>query len=511
MDVDRIRRWLSQRKWETRLTLVSALVLGILIGTLVSGGVRAARETAAPLQMPSPAELSSVFTKIAKQVEPAVVNISTTTTISRRQPQPRKPMDPFEDFFERFFDFGIPDTFQEHSVGSGVIVDAKGYILTNYHVVRQAETIDVRLHGDSKKYKAEVIGHDEETDLAVIRINAGRDLPVAELGDSSAVQVGDWVLAIGSPFGLEATVTAGIISYKGREGQTIGGQRLQLASFLQTDAAINRGNSGGPLVNLAGQIIGINTSIATAHGGYSGVGFALASNIARNVYNQIIREGRVVRGSIGIEFRAVDSQNEAILRSFGAKHGVLITEVRPGSPAAEAGLERGDVIVAINGKPVHNGDDLVEVITATPVGNEVKLRYLRNKKEREVAVRVESRRELFPELYGEEPAVPEAEGAAGHLGLRLEETSPALLRRWGLDPDQDEGLLVRSVEPNSFAEDIGVERGDLILEFNQQRVRRLGEFREIQRRLRSGSDVVFGLKRRLGERWVWVYLGGTLP
>jgi len=511
MDVDRVRHWLSRRKWETRLAVVSALALGIFIGTLVSDGVRAARETAAPLQTPSAAELSSVFTQVAKQVEPAVVNISTTATISRRQLQPQRPMGPFEEFFGRFFDFDLPETLRESSLGSGVIVDSKGYILTNYHLVRQADTIDVRLLGDSKKYKAKKIGHDEETDLAVIKIDAGRDLPVAVLGDSDAVQVGEWVLAIGSPFGLEATVTAGIISYKGREGQTIGGRQLQLASFLQTDAAINRGNSGGPLVNLAGQVIGINTAIASTSGSYSGVGFALASNIARNVCNQIIREGQVVRGSIGIEFDARDSQNEAILRNFGAKHGVVITEVRPSSPAAEVGLQRGDVIVAINGKPVRTGDDLVEMITATPVGSEVKLRYLRNKQEQEAKVRVESRRKLFPERYGEEPGVPKVEGAAGRLGLQLEETSPALLRRWGLEPAEDEGLLVRSVEPNSFAEDIDVERGDLILEFNQQRVRTLAEFRAIARGLRAGSDVVLGVKRRADEGWVWRYLGGTLP
>jgi len=511
MRVERVRRWLTRRKWETRLVLVSGLALGILIGTLVTDGARAARETAAPLQMPSPAELSSVFTRIAKQVEPAVVNISTTTTISRRQPRPQRPGDPFEEFFERFFDFGMPETLRESSLGSGVVVDAKGYILTNYHLVRRAETIDVRLHGDSKKYKAKEVGHDEETDLAVIKIDAGRDLPVAVLGDSDAVQVGDWVLAIGSPFGFEATVTAGIVSYKGREGGTIGGEQLQLASFIQTDAAINRGNSGGPLVNLAGQVIGINTAIATATGAYSGVGFALAANIARNVYNQIVRQGKVERGSIGITFEALDSENEAIQRSLGAKHGVVVTDVRPGSPAAEAGVERGDVIVAINGKPIHQGNDLVDVITATPVGNEVKLRYLRSKQEREAAVRVESRRKLFPELYGEESGLPETEEAAGGLGLRLEETSPALLRRWGLDPDEDEGLLVRDVEPNSFAEDIGLLSGDLILEINQQRVRTLADFRDLQRRLRSGSDVVFGLKRRAGTRWAWVYRGGTLP
>lgn len=514
MKAEEIRGWLARQRWGAQLALVVTLAIGILLGTLVSNGVRAARDnsgpSAAPLAIPSPVELSSVFAKVAKQVEPAVVNISTVATVGpgQRRGQPREP----EDFFERFFDFGQPRPRRERSLGSGVLVDPSGYILTNHHVVAQADKITVRLHGDSKEYPARVIGHDEETDLAVIKIDANRKFPVAELGNSDAVEVGDWVLAIGSPFGLDATVTAGIISYKGRE--VSGAQQFQ--RFLQTDAAINRGNSGGPLVNLAGQVIAINTMIATDNGANAGIGFALPSNIAISVYNSITKHGRMVRGSIGVQFTRDSIENEAILRSFGTDHGVVISEVRPNGPAERAGLKRGDVIVAVNGKSIHKGEELVDIVAGTPVGEEVRIRYLRARKEQEAAVRVEDRCQIFPELCGEESAAAGGEEGSTQLGLRVEEATPALLERWGLDRDADQGLLVSEVEPNLFAEEVGLQRGDLILEINQERIRTLSDFKAVQRNLRSGSDVVFGIKRRMQNRatpanWSWLYLGGTLP
>ncbi|MFQ5816926.1 MAG: trypsin-like peptidase domain-containing protein [Terriglobia bacterium] len=507
------RRWFRRQHWGTQIALVSALAMGVLIGTVVSNGVRAAREnpasSAAPLGVPSPVELSSVFSKVAKQVEPAVVNISTVSTIGRRR---RGFRDSPEDFFERFFGFGPRRPLRQRSLGSGVLVDARGYILTNYHVVRQADKITVRLHGDSKEYLAEIAGYDQETDLAVIKIAADRKLPVAELGNSDAVEVGDWVLAIGSPFGLEATVTAGIISYKGRE--VAGAEQFQ--HFLQTDAAINRGNSGGPLVNMAGQVIGINTMIATDgnrfNAGNVGIGFALPSNIARAVYNKIRTHGRMVRGSIGVSsIHRSQSEREVILRSFGAEYGYIVDEIRPGSPAERAGLQRGDVIIAANGQPVHTSDELVDIVTATPVGQAVALSYIRKKKEHTVAVRVEDRCQVFPEKCDASVAFSDTEGEGARLGLRVEEATPALLQRGGLDLDEDQGLFVREIEPNSFAEDVGLARGDLILEINHHRVRTGHDFREIEGTLHSGSDVVFGLKRRVRGRWIWMYLGRTLP
>jgi len=510
MKAEDVYHWFNRQRWGTRLAIAAALAVGILLGTLVSNGVRAARDgsgnAGTPLAIPSPMELSTAFSKVAKQVEPAVVNISTDTIVrpSERRSQPQSP----EDFFERFFDFGPPRSFRESSLGSGVIVDASGYILTNHHVVRQADRIAVRVHGDSKDYKAELVGYDQETDLAVIKINSNRPLPVAELGNSDSVQVGDWVLAVGSPFGFDATVTAGIISYKGRE--VPGSEQFQ--RFLQTDAAINRGNSGGPLVNLAGQVIGINTMIATSSGANAGIGFAMPSNIAREVYNQIRAQGRVVRGSIGVEsVRRSDTEREVLLRSFGADSGYIVDGVQPGSPAERAGLQRGDVITEVNGQRVQSGEELVDLVAATPVGQEVRLTVVRAKKKQSVSVRVEDRCKVFPDRCGEPQAAAESEAEAGRLGLRVEEITPGLLQRWGLDPEQDQGLVVREVEPGGFADEAGLVRGDVIVEINQRRLRTLEEFRAVERGLRSGDDVVFGIKRRVQERWLWIYLGRTLP
>src|SRR5579859_7628999 len=302
--------WARRRKILASAFVVLTLVVGIMIGSLVSGRVSAmktftfAGTDATPLKVPDPIPSAASFSGIVNRVEPAVVNIATTQVLERKNTKKRRPQqqfdqdDPMQDFFDRFFDGrqdGPPQA--ERSLGSGVIVDKRGYILTNNHVVEQATKIQVQLDGGSQtKYTAKVIGVDEDTDLAVIKIEANKELPTAKLGNSDGVQVGDWVLAIGSPFGLQATVTAGIISAKDRGGF---GLTKQFQRFLQTDAAINPGNSGGPLVDLAGQVIGINTAIITGSRGYEGVGFALPSNTAISIYNQLIANGKVTRGSIG--------------------------------------------------------------------------------------------------------------------------------------------------------------------------------------------------------------------
>src|SRR5713101_4545934 len=299
--------WARQRKILAALVVALTLGIGILMGTVISGRVVATKglvsSGATPLAIPDPVQMSSTFASIVNKVEPAVVNISTTQVIERKR-GPRSQEDPFQDFFDRFFDSPDQGPTAERSLGSGVIVDKKGYILTNNHVVEQATKIQVQFNGESARYTAKVIGTDEETDLAVIKIDTSRELPTAKLGNSDGVQVGDWVLAIGSPFGLQATVTAGIVSAKDRSG--IG---HQFQRFLQTDAAINPGNSGGPLVDMAGQVIGINTAIITGSRGYEGVGFALPSNTAINVYNQLVSTGRVTRGSIGVSFQEELSTN----------------------------------------------------------------------------------------------------------------------------------------------------------------------------------------------------------
>src|SRR5882757_2706624 len=381
--------WTNRRTYVAAGLIAATLSVGIMIGTVVSGKVSAMRSftfagtSAAPLSLPDPIPSSNSFSGIVNRVEPAVVNIATTQVMDRKSKRHHagEEDDPSEDFFFHFFD-GRPDNGPraERSLGSGVIVDKSGYILTNNHVVEQATKIQVQLNGDTTKYTAKVVGVDEATDLAVIKINAGKELPYAKLGNSDGVQVGDWVLAIGSPFGLNATVTAGIISAKDRSG--IGGAGHQFQRFIQTDAAINPGNSGGPLVDLAGEVIGINTAIITGSRGYEGVGFALLSTAAINVYNQIISQGRVTRGSIGVSFQEELGTNAITLKELGAANGVVIMGVEPGGPAEKAGLKSGDVITTVNGTPIKTGNDLVNPIAAAPLGSKVKLNYVRTVRRR---------------------------------------------------------------------------------------------------------------------------------
>ncbi|MGH2360972.1 MAG: Do family serine endopeptidase [bacterium] len=464
--------------------------------------------TATPLAVPDAVSLSNSFVVVVNKVEPAVVNISTTQVIerrrSRRQQTPDS-QDPFQDFFDRFFD-GRPDgpPAAERSLGSGVIVDKRGYILTNNHVVEQATKIQVQLNEDSTRYTAKVVGTDEETDLAVIKIEANKELPTAKLGNSDGVQVGDWVLAIGSPFGLQATVTAGIISAKDR-----GNIGRQFQRFIQTDAAINPGNSGGPLVDLAGQVIGINTAIITGSRGYEGVGFALPSNAAINVYNQIISSGRVTRGSIGVSFTEERGTNPITLKELGAAHGVVIEAVEPGSPAEKAGLKAGDVITSVNGNPVKTGTELVNPIAQAVIGNKVKINYLRDGSQKETWVTVEDRTKVFPDRAGRAGEQP-GDNAPAEFGLRVEELTPDRARRVGMEGQK--GVVVSEVDPASFADDVGFSRGDVIVEVNHDPVGTISDYRRTVAKLKPGQNVVFKvLRRQDSERILTVFLAGVVP
>src|SRR5256886_12077657 len=396
------------------LTILATLALGILIGTVVSYSVKGQEakkvSDAAVLSVPSPQQLSSQFAQISKQLEPSVVNINTESTIKTQRRRRGNPggedENPFDDFFDRFFGGpggqggqGGGGSLRERSLGSGVIVDTKGFILTNRHVVEKADRIRVKLQDDpgSVLHEAKVVGTGQETDLAVIKIDVDKSLPSAKLGNSDSMQVGDWVLAVGSPFGLQATVTAGIVSAKGRN--IVPGRQFQ--SFIQTDAAINPGTSGGPLVNMAGEVIGINTAILTDTNAYAGVGFALPSNTVANVYNQLIGpEHRVARGSIGIEFNA--QENPAIARVYGVNSGVTISNVVAGSPADQAGLKVGDTITSVDGRPVKNGDELVGDIASRKPGAKVTLGLIRNGKKQDTTGTVADRAKLFASRLGGE-------------------------------------------------------------------------------------------------------------
>jgi serine protease Do len=508
--------WAKRRKLLAGVFVAATLAVGIMIGTVVSGRVSAMRSTfsgtnATPLTVPEPIPASSSFAAIVNKVEPAVVNIATTQVLERqrsrrRRSAPNDDDDPMQDFFDRFFDQGgqnaPPQT--ERSLGSGVIVDKRGYILTNNHVVEQATKIQVQLNGDTNKYIAKVVGTDEDTDLAVIKIDAGRDLPTAKLGNSDGVQVGDWVLAIGSPFGLQATVTAGIISAKDR-----GGVGRQFQRFLQTDAAINPGNSGGPLVDLAGQVIGINTAIITGSRGSEGVGFALPSSQAINVYNQIISQGRVTRGSIGVTFQEELGTNPITLKSLGASNGVVIESVEPGSPAEKAGLKGGDVITSVNGHPVKTGNDLVNPIAQAPIGSKIKLDYVRDHQSKETTATVEDRTRVFPNTAGRLGDQP-GEAPPSEFGLHVDALTPERGRRIGMEGQK--GVLVTDVDPASFGDDLGFGRGDVIVEVNHQTVTNVDEYRKAISQLKPGDNVVFKVLRRLdSDRIHTVFLPGVVP
>jgi serine protease Do len=506
-----LRGLARESRWQFGLAVFVALLCGLVIGTVLPGhgaiSKAVGKDTPAPLAIPDPIHLSSTFASIVQNVEPAVVNIS-TTQVHRTTKRPRVPRgfeDPFDDFWNRFFDFPDTGPAAEHSLGSGVIVDKKGYILTNNHVVNGATKIQVQLSGDSTKYTAKVVGTDEETDVAVLRIEANHDLPVAKLGNSDGVHVGDWVLAIGSPFGLKATVTAGIVSAKDRGG--VGGQ---FQHFLQTDAAINPGNSGGPLVDMAGQVIGINTAIVTQSTGYQGVGFALPSNTAIRVYNDLVEHGKVTRGSIGVSFQEEQSTNPVVLRQLGAPYGVVIESVEPGSPASRAGLKGGDVITAVNGAPVKTGNDLVDAITRTKVGSKVQISYIRDRKEMQTSVTVESRDQVFSGNSSGKENSSSDESSPVRFGLHVETLSPERARHLGMQGQR--GVIVSEVEPGSFAEDIGFLRGDVIVEVNRNAVESYGDLRQELSGLRAGQEVVFKVLRQDENRGtLTLFLPGTVP
>jgi serine protease Do len=519
--------------------LLFVLAIGILIGTLVSTNVRAARggqtaPDASPLKIPDPVEVSTAFSRLAKQLEPSVVNITSSYEPKTAQRSPRRSRpnpnndegdegDQGMDLFRRFFGgnpFGggdMPDVGPRSgkAVGSGVIVDKNGYILTNKHVVDKADRIQVKIHGDAEAYNAKLIGSDPETDLAVIKIEAHKSLTPAKIGNSDGVEVGDWAVAIGSPLGFEATVTAGIISAKGRN---VPGSSNEFQHFLQTDAAINPGNSGGPLLDIKGNVIGINTAIATETGGYQGIGFALPINMAANVYNQIIEHGKVTRGSIGVTFN--QNEDPALLKAYGAAHGVVINEVSPDGPAAKAGIKPEDVIIAMDGKPIKDGDDLVSRVAALPVGTQVPVSLLRDGKKMEVNVTIGDRMVVFrdnPRFRQFRENEPEkGQGTQAKFGIKIQNMPQTQRDQMGFK--EKNGVLVTEVQPGSFAEDIGLQADDIVVSINRQPVSNVDDVTRIQGTLKPGDAVAFrvmragspGTRGRAVE-WQSFFAAGTLP
>ncbi len=500
---------MRQQKLMSFTLMIFTLSVGILIGTVINTQVNAAKgqavaPDATPLVIPKAVEIGSDFTKLAKKLQPSVVNI--VVEVPAQQPSARSRQsdpedqgggdDPFQGF-QRFFGGGPggpqivpqgPEPKHEQS-GTGFIVDKNGYIITNEHVVLGGDKITVKLQSDSMEYRARVIGTDHETDLAVLKIDAHRPLDPVSMGNSDAVQVGDWAVAIGSPFTLEESVTAGIVSALGRDIDNSSFKR-----FIQTDAAINPGNSGGPLLNIRGEVIGVNTMIATNHGGSEGVGFALPSNMVARVYNDIIRDGVVSRGSIGISF-ATNTKPET-LEALGVKGGVIVSQVNPpDGPSAKAGIKANDIITGINGQGIKDGDDLLAHVADAPVGSTLALTVDRDGKKMDFKVVTQDRRLLFkndPRVVGdntdqEDTAKPEPVSSGVKFGIQPRELSDA---ERNMTPDKH-GVYVSKVEEGSFAEDIEMQPGDIILAINRHPIASIDDLRKVAASLKSGDAVAF--------------------
>jgi len=518
--------------------LLCTLIVGIMIGSIINTGVKAERQSpavapdASPLVVPSADPVSNEFNKLAKKVEPSVVYIESDYLAKAGAKQSHKgdedeeennespdatakPKDP-SDLFKRFFGNSEPRSFRSEGSGTGFVVDKNGYILTNYHVVENADRIKVKVTGDSSEYRGRVIGFDKETDLAVVKIDARHQLPPVQVGNSEAVQVGDWVIAIGSPFGLQATVTAGIISAQRTSRDLPGANSFQ--NFLQTDAAINPGNSGGPLLNIRGEVIGVNTMIATRGGSYEGVGFALPSNMAAKVYNDIIRDGRVVRGSIGVSFSNENQSNT--IEAFGLDHGVIVTVVGDGGPASKAGLQPDDIITALNDRPVKDGPDLINHIADMPIGSLANITVDRNGKRLDFKVAIGDRSKVWKgsaQVTEYEPkdasALPTSNKtpAAGKFGITIQRLTEK--ERQDLSIDDKTGVKVVTVDPGSFADDIGLLDGDTILSINRMPVSTPDDVMRAQASFKPGQPIAVRVARNGGKHVEAqrMYLSGHLP
>ena len=544
---------LNSRRLASVFVLLATLSVAIVAGSFAAHGVRGEEKQnlssdATPLRVVNSTVPPNEFVKIAQRVGPAVVNINTRTlpklatekgrrNFHRRvQPNPQNPGDEdqggdqqqgqgpdnFQDFFNRFFgggqapgfggqfpDEGGDDGQVRESLGSGFIVDSKGYIITNNHVVEKADKIYVKLSTDPDSQdlgrEAHVIGVDKATDLAVIKIDTSTPLPTVKLGNSDTAQVGDWVEAIGSPFALSQTVTAGIISAKNRTIEPGSGGQFQ--HFIQTDAAINPGNSGGPLLNMNGEVVGVNTAIYTQSNGYQGIGFAMPSNTVVEIYNDLISPShKVTRGSIGIEFR--EGMSGAVNRVYGFKNGVLVNKVKPDGPAEKAGLKSGDIITTIDGRSIKDGDDLVNEIASRRPGSTVRLGYMRDGKQGDTTVSIGDRDKVFADQGNQQAeSNPDEKGDVGEakLGIVVRDASPSTAAKL-----RTPGVVIQSVRSGSFADLQGLEPGLVITRINKHSTGTKDEFDAVVGKLKTGDDVVFEvIDPRHPDNGI-NYLGGTL-
>lgn len=428
-------------------------------------------------------KLQNTFVNIAKAVKPSVVQITTEKTVTQRY---WNPFGDFEDFFRSPFDSRgprqrEPRTFErkQQGLGSGFIVDEEGYIITNYHVIKDVDKILVALKDDMHKYEAEVIGNDSKTDLALIKIKAKRPLPAVKLGDSDAIEPGEWVMAIGNPMGLYATVTVGVISAKGRSGFNI----TQYEDFIQTDAAINPGNSGGPLINVNAEVVGINTFIMSPQVAEN-IGFAIPVNMAKNVFTQLREKGRVVRGYLGVRPQSLD---EDLAESFGLKEakGALIAEVLPDTPAEKAGIKEGDIIISFDGREVEDGRDLSMKAADAHVGKKVRITVWRDKQKVEISL-----------VIGERPSdekLADFKDGASWRGMKVSDVTEEIKDRYGIEDGQ--GVAVTFVEEGSPSSEAGIVPGIIILEIDGRKIRGMKDYNEAVKTVPEDKDVRLRIKQ----------------
>lgn len=458
-----------------------------------------------PIPLPS-------WAPLVKREMPTVVNVAVTQEVTSTEFQGEDEQGPGDDSgqdgqgnpfgfenpfgnngpfqgFQYFFGPHQPRQFKQHGIGSGVIVSPDGYILTNYHVVGHADKINVTLM-DKREFTAKVIGKDEKTDLALIKINTNQPLPYASLGDSHEVEVGDWVVAIGNPFGFNLTVTAGIVSAKGR---ALGGS---YDNYIQTDASINPGNSGGPLFNTSGEVIGINSAIYSSTGSNAGIGFAIPIDLAKSVMEQLKAHGHVIRGWLGVE---VQTMTPDLAKSFGleALTGALVADVENDTPAARAGVKRGDIIIKFNDEVVHDEHELPEMVAQTAIGKTVPLEVVRDGKHLTLQVRV-------GELDGQEVASARERGhPAAKWGLQVQTLNPEIAQDLGIQEKQ--GVVISSVLPDSVADDAGLQTGDVILRINHEKLESARQFVQIARNLQSRDTSALLLVQR-GDRTLYTVI-----
>jgi serine protease Do len=432
-----------------------------------------------------PLTLQSAFVQVAKMVKPAVVQITTEKIVTYRYWDPFGDLEeffrsPFEDFFNMPKRRQQPKTYQkkQEGLGSGFIVDEDGYILTNNHVIEGVDKILVKLLGDDKKYEAKIIGTDPKTDLALIKINVGRPLPYVKLGDSDKIEVGEWVIAIGNPFGLEETVTVGVVSAKGRSGFGI----TQYEDFIQTDAAINPGNSGGPLVNIKGEVIGINTFIIAPYVA-QGVGFAIPINLAKKVFSQLKEKGKVVRGYLGVFLQPL---TEELAKSFGLSEikGALVAQVIKDGPAEKAGINEGDIIIEYDGSEVKDVKDLQMKVANTPVGKRVNVGIWRDKKRINLTV-------VIGEMPEEEPVAVETEEKPWR-GIRVSSLTESIKSEFRIE--DTEGVVVVEVENGSIADECGIKVGSVIKRINNNKISNISDYNRVIKSIPKNADVTIQIK-----------------